>query len=166
MSTRLPGAAKIFLRLAPILLAPACAVTSRMAGPKPLPVDSQLAEGGRVYAVSCAACHLADGEGMEGLSLPLRNSKWVLGPEDRLIRIVLHGVRGPIDAAGVEANLEMPGMGFFSDEEIAAVLTYTRSAWGHRAPRVSAPSVARVRAETEGRGDSWTVAELEAVRLE
>lgn len=128
------------------------------------PPVPQVANGKRIYDLSCTACHQENGEGLEGVSLTLVDSKWVLGPESRLVRIVLHGVRGPIVAGTQEANLEMPAMGFFSDEEIAAVLTYIRNAWGNRAAPVSADAVRRIREETRGRGDSWTVAELENIR--
>lgn len=132
-------------------------VTEHSPGPK-------IAEGRKLYRASCASCHRWNGEGREGVSLSLVNSKWVVGPGEKLVRIVLHGVRGPITAAGEEANLEMPAMGFFSDEEIAAVLTYIRSDWGNTAPAVTARTVARIREKTRDRTDSWTVAELDQVQ--
>ena len=47
----------------------------------------------------CAACHQYDGQRM-GDAPPLAGSPWVTGPEDRLIRIVLHGVRGRMEVSG------------------------------------------------------------------
>src|SRR5262244_256617 len=44
----------------------------------------------------CAGCHGSDGLAREGEAPPLAGSPWVAGPETRLIRIVMHGVRGPI----------------------------------------------------------------------
>src|SRR6266568_9472270 len=67
----------------------------------------------------CAACHQYDGQGM-GDAPPLAGSPWVTGPENRLIRIVLHGVRGPMEVDGKAYNQEMPGFGqILSDSDIA-----------------------------------------------
>jgi mono/diheme cytochrome c family protein len=123
--------------------------------------DPVALRGKTLYDVSCAACHQPDGAGKEGVALSLVDSSWVQGPEGRLVRIALHGVRGPIEVHGKSYNLEMPGFqNVFGDEEMAAVLTYLRQAWGNRAPSVSAASVAAIRAAHRERGDSWTAAEL------
>src|SRR4051812_1528011 len=67
----------------------------------------------------CAACHQYDGRGM-GDAPPLDHSPYVVGPESRLIRIVLHGVRGRIEMSGKTWNQEMPGFGpIMSDAEVA-----------------------------------------------
>ena len=113
-----------------------------------------------LYGYSCGACHQSHGLGMEGVAPPLKQSPWTLGSEERLVRIALQGVRGPIEVAGGEYNLEMPGMGFFDDGEMAAILSYTRRAWGDSAAPVTESTVRRIRKETAGRGDSWTVEEL------
>ena len=90
----------------------------------------------------------------------LVQSPWVLGPEGRLVRIVLHGVRGPIEVNGRVYNLEMefPGSDF-SDQELADVLTYVRKAWGNDGRRIDEATVRKIR-EAEGDRDSWTVEEL------
>jgi len=122
---------------------------------------SELARGQGLYEVTCAACHQPDGNGKAGVASPLRDSEWVLGPEGRLVRIALNGIHGPVVVRGKEYNLEMPAFGLvFSDEELAATLTYVRQAWGHKAPTVTAATVARWREASRSRGDSWTAAEL------
>jgi mono/diheme cytochrome c family protein len=115
-----------------------------------------LAEHGReAFLVQCAPCHQADGSGMDRLATPLRNSKWVLGQEDLLARIVLNGLKG---------ELLMPPMRTLDDQQLAAILTYIRRAWGHQAGPVSPETVAKVRAGTEDRKTPWTVDELSKVR--
>jgi mono/diheme cytochrome c family protein len=84
----------------------------------------------------------------------LRNSKWVLGHEELLARIVLNGLKG---------DLLMPAMGTLDDQQLAATLTYVRSAWGHKAGPVSPETVARVRAASAGRKAPWTKTELSAL---
>jgi putative membrane-bound dehydrogenase-like protein len=111
-----------------------------------------VAERGReAFLTHCAPCHQADGSGMERLATPLRNSKWVLGHEDLLARIVLNGLKG---------ELLMPAMGTLDDQQLAAILTYIRRAWGHDAAPISPDTVARVRAGSAGRKAPWTVNEL------
>ena len=107
--------------------------------------------GRETFLTYCAPCHQTDGSGMERLAPPLRNSTLVLGQEDPLIRIVLNGLKG---------ELVMPPMGTLDDQQIAAILTYIRSAWSHDAREVSADAVARVRTASEGRKTPWTRAEL------
>jgi mono/diheme cytochrome c family protein len=92
---------------------------------------------------------------MERLATPLRNSKWVLGQEDVLARIVLNGLKG---------ELLMPAMGTLDDQQLAAILTYIRHAWGHEAGPISPDTVAQARAGSKGRNGPWTVNELSALR--
>jgi mono/diheme cytochrome c family protein len=91
---------------------------------------------------------------MARLAAPLRNSRWVLGREDLLARIVLNGLKG---------ELLMPPMGTLDDQQLAAILTYIRRAWGHQAGPVSPDILERVRAQSQGRQAPWTVNELSAL---
>jgi mono/diheme cytochrome c family protein len=121
-------------------------------------------EGKIVFGATCAACHQPNGEGLEGKAPPLRSSPWLLGPESRLVRIVLHGVKGPIHVRDELINMEMPSLGALDDGQIASVLTYARREWGHAADPVEPETVAKVRKETTGRPDAWTEAELLKVK--
>jgi mono/diheme cytochrome c family protein len=110
--------------------------------------------GREAFLIHCAPCHQTDGSGMERLAAPLRNSRWVLGREDLLARIVLNGLKG---------ELLMPPMGTLDDQQLAAILTYIRRAWGHEAGPVSPEILARVRAQSQGRQTPWTATELSAL---
>ncbi|MBI2948659.1 MAG: c-type cytochrome [Verrucomicrobia bacterium] len=116
--------------------------------------------GKELYAVICGACHQPHGNGQEGLAPPLANSEWAIGSEERLIRISLQGLRGPIKVGDKTYQMEMPALAILEDEQIAAVLTYIRREWGNAAPPVDPKAVAKVRAETAKREDAWTEAEL------
>ncbi len=99
----------------------------------------------------CAACHRYDGQEM-GDGPQLYASRWVRGPEDGLIRIVLHGLRG---------RLEMPGFGqVLSDEDAASLLSYVRARFGPEAEPIKAEAVGRVRAAHRTRTDYWSLEEL------
>ena len=109
-------------------------------------------DGGRTdFLTYCAPCHQTDGSGMDRLGKPLRGSKWALGDEEALIRIVLHGLRG---------ELLMPPMGTLDDRRLAAILTYVRHAWGHDAGAITPEAVARTREGTRERRTPWTPNEL------
>jgi mono/diheme cytochrome c family protein/glucose/arabinose dehydrogenase len=117
-------------------------------------------KGSVVFRGACAACHQLDGSGQQGLAPPLRDSEWVTGPSERLVRIALHGVRGPIEVDGTRWDLEMPGQGHLSDQELAQVLSYLRRAFGHQASCVSPKQVQQERRRTNKRASAWTAAEL------
>jgi mono/diheme cytochrome c family protein/glucose/arabinose dehydrogenase len=123
--------------------------------------EQMLFDNGRqTYAGLCAACHQPTGKGLEGLAPPLAESEWVLGEPDRIVKVVMHGLRGPIKVKGVGYSYDMPAAGFLTDEQIAGVLTYIRREWDHEAPPVPVDLVQKIRVEHKGRTDAWTEAEL------
>lgn len=116
---------------------------------------------------ACNTCHQPTGLGVPGAFPPLVNSDWVTGSEERLIRIVLHGITGPIKVNGADYNSAMPafgrvaGSGYnWSDDKIAAVLTYIRQEWGNQAGPITTEKVAEIRAK-EGDHKQWLAADLE-----
>ena len=117
--------------------------------------------GKRVFTTICQACHQQSGQGVPGVFPPLAGSEWAQGSEERIIRIVLFGLNGPITVEGKDYNNAMASLGgMLKDEQIANVLTYIRSEWGNNAPEVKPETVARIRAEVGGRTAPWTSAEL------
>jgi mono/diheme cytochrome c family protein len=136
--------------------------------PKPAPLNEAqkaLFELGRQqYALVCAQCHQPDGKGQDGKAPSLRNSRFVLGPDKRLIRIVLHGMRGPVMVDGKEWNMDMPSWAAMNDEQIAGVLTYVRREWGHEAAAVNPADVHSIRDWNQARKDGWTEPELLLIR--
>jgi len=124
--------------------------------------------GKKAFVSVCATCHQATGMGVPGVYPPLVKSEWANGSEERVIRILLHGLQGPIKVEGKDYNSVMPAIGpggyNFSDEKIAAVLTYVRQEWGNNAPPVTKEKVAEIRTKAAaGRTGAWTSAELEAI---
>jgi mono/diheme cytochrome c family protein len=127
-----------------------------------------LVAGKAAYGQVCVQCHLPTGLGQPGVYPPLAGSEWVLGSEDRLVRILLHGLKGPVKVKGTEFNAAaMPafrkGTSYnWSDEKIAAVLTYIRQEWGNSAPPVAPEKVAEVHNQIADRAE-WTADELSKV---
>jgi mono/diheme cytochrome c family protein len=125
------------------------------------PAEQNLFDAGKKqYMTVCGACHQPNGQGLEGLAPPLVDSPWANGSPERLVRIALQGIRGPIDIKGKVWNLEMPALGVLPDQDIAALLTYIRREWGHTASAILPETVAKIRKETEDRFEPWTEAEL------
>jgi len=128
---------------------------------RPLSDEEQLrfARGRTAFVTACAGCHLPSGLGEEGKAPALRYSRWVLGSDATLIRIVTSGMRGPVKVRGRMWNMEMPAYGA-SDEDLADILTYVRREWGHGADPITPARVAAVRADSRGHGAPWTAPEL------
>ena len=120
--------------------------------------------GERLFESHCSACHQYDDQGM-GEAPPLEDSPWVVGPSERLVRILLHGISGRIELRGRVYDREMPGFGkVLSDADVAALATYTRSRFRADNPRVTPADVKRIRDEHAGRTAYWQAGELLELR--
>ena len=129
------------------------------------PAQQALFEKGRsLYGQICVLCHQPNGVGQDGLAPPLVDSEWVLGSPERLARILLHGLSGPILVNDRSYRMEMPALPGLSDEDIAAVLTYIRREWEHNADAVSNQTVRKAREASKGRIQPWTAEELSALK--
>lgn len=119
-------------------------------------------EGREIYSREgfCVTCHQEDGRGLSASGFPpLAGTRWVNGNEDRLIKIALNGLLGPIKVL----NKEYPGQvpmtpykGMLNDREIAAVLTYVRNSFGNTASAINADQVKKVRNETKDFGGFYS----------
>ncbi len=135
------------------------AVAPEEVEPQPEEIDPMVL-GEQMYG-ECTACHQADGTGIEGTFPPLVDNQTVLGDPAPLVALVVDGLEGPIEVQGVEYDDLMPPHDHYSDQEMAAVLTYIRQSWGNDADPVEESLVAEVRALTEERDEPWTEAQLE-----
>jgi mono/diheme cytochrome c family protein len=118
--------------------------------------------GKKLFSANCVTCHQANGQGQPGQFPPLAGSEFVLGDaSNRLIAIVLKGLQGPVQVKGQAVNNAMQAWeGQYTDQQLAAILTYVRSDWGNNAPEIPPDAVKAVRDELKNRKDQWTVAEL------
>jgi len=124
---------------------------------------SLAAEDGKIlYTTYCSACHGPDGIGPENnVNPPLAKSEWLTGSPDRVISAVMVGLVGPIEVSGQLYNLQMPPQGaVLSDEQLAAILTYTRKSWGNKEKEVKPGEVAKIRAKLKERKTPYTANEL------
>jgi mono/diheme cytochrome c family protein len=124
--------------------------------------------GEAIYREVCAACHGADGRGApmmgaaEGLKLapPLGGVPRVTGHRDHVIKVLLHGLTGPIDDQEYPGGVMVP-MGTNTDEWIADVSSYVRNSFGNTALFITPDQVAAVR-RASARKTMWTLPELDA----
>jgi uncharacterized protein len=128
----------------------------------PVEVPHRFITGRDLYMKACIECHQADGRGVPQTFPPLRGSEWVKGDRDSMLRIILGGLSGPVEISGQKFNGVMPGHSHVSDEEIAAIASFVRFAFGElKEPPVAAADVKAIRPDVEKRKFvPWTVREL------
>ena len=110
-------------------------------------VGEVMARGQTVYNANCAACHQVNGTGLAGAFPPLAGSDFLTGNRNEVLAAALFGLSGPITVNDTEYNGVMPSMGYLSDADLAAAITYVFSSWGNSVAAVSAEEVANLRAE-------------------
>lgn len=115
------------------------------------------ADGGQLYTANCVACHQASGAGIPGVFPPLSKSEWVDAKDPGvMVRIVLHGIKGPLTVEGAKYNGEMPHFqDKFSDEEVAAIVSHVRTSFGNTASTIDAQFVSKIREASKGQTTPW-----------
>ncbi|HEX5213008.1 MAG TPA: c-type cytochrome [Pseudolabrys sp.] len=116
--------------------------------------DPMMKAGQAIFRDQCSACHAIDGKGVAQLFPSLADSAMLRARDPRsAIRLVLRGAR----SAATKAEPTAPGMPSFGrqldDDQIAAVLTYARNAWGRPAAAVTADDVGEARRQLRARTD-------------
>jgi len=106
-----------------------------------------LSLGQSVYTAQCASCHGTDGRGKSPDYPPLADNQSIqMASAVNPIRMVLNGGFPP----GTELNRAPYGMppfaGLLSDDQVAAVVTYIRTAWGNHGSAVTAQEANTLRA--------------------
>ena len=105
-------------------------------------MDELMTLGEESYGKVCAACHQATGAGMPPTFPALAGAAFTTtGPVADHIDIILYG----------RAGTAMQAFGsLLSDAEVAAVVTYTRNAWGNNTGDIVQPADVAARKNTEG----------------
>lgn len=177
--TRFPSSIAFWTRLSVgavvVAIATACAggdrppSTGDSAAPQTAantPATPAAGSGAQIYQ-RCVTCHQANGEGVPGAFPPLAGSEFATAANPSVpIRVVLHGMQGPVTVKGQQFNGLMPQYGTgitMSDEEVAAVLTYVRSSFGNSASAITADMVAKERAAERAASGPVTAEELHAL---
>lgn len=140
----------------------------KLAGFSP-PDRKLILTGGEIYKSLCSACHGADGKGLPTNAAPaLRGAKHISADKDIAIRILMNGLKGPIE--GKTYPSVMLAMNDNSDEWIAAVVSYIRYEFvgtsvrvgkGRQSAVVQVSDVKKIREQHAGKTEPWVVEELE-----
>jgi len=93
-------------------------------------LDELKAQGEKVYAANCVACHQANGMGIPNTFPALSGSKTATGPKEAHVTTVLSGRSGTA----------MAPFKHLSDVELAAVITYERNSWGNKTGDMVTPA--------------------------
>jgi len=123
-------------------------------------------EGQKLYAKEgfCNTCHQTNGKGLTASGFPpLAGSIWVTGNQERLIKLVIKGIMGPMELNGVKYAGQVPMTpygGLMTDKEIAAVLTYVRNSFGNKASSIDPAKVKEIRAQIADKKDLYNASSL------
>nr|WP_297353034.1 cytochrome c [uncultured Caldimonas sp.] len=105
-----------------------------------------LALGSKLYEQHCTSCHGAKGEGVQSIYPPLAGNRAVLlDSPNNLVQVIRRGGFPPTTAGNPQPFGMPPFRQLLNDEEIAAVTTFIRQAWGHAAAPVTPLAVHRVK---------------------
>lgn len=96
--------------------------------------SKSIERGKTVYETYCQSCHMEDGKGIEAVFPPLAKSP-NLADKNRLLKIIIQGMRGPIKVNNVNYDGEMPGT-VLTDQQAADVANYIRNSWGNKAESI------------------------------
>lgn len=108
-------------------------------------LQKSIIAGKKVFVKYCISCHQADGSGVPNMNPPLIQTSFVLGDKEKLIKIVLNGLKN-LDIDDQSYNNPMPALGtVLKDQQIADVLTYVRNSFGNKASGITAEEVKTVR---------------------
>jgi mono/diheme cytochrome c family protein len=97
-------------------------------------LSASITRGKSIYEAQCITCHMAEGEGLQGVFPPLAKADY-LNDKNRLVKVVLQGVRGEMNVNGTDYNGEMTGFSL-SDQEAADVLNYICNTWDNKAEAI------------------------------
>ncbi len=102
--------------------------------------------GARLYELHCAGCHGRHGEGVANAYPALAGNRAVtLDTPVNLVHVILNGGFAPTTPGNPRPFGMPPFATVLSDADVAAILSFLRGAWSHRASRVAAYEVSRYR---------------------
>jgi nitrite reductase (NO-forming) len=97
-------------------------------------LKESIERGKSIYTAQCSSCHMMEGEGIAGVFPALAKSP-NLASKERLVKVILKGVRGQITVGDVTYNGEMTGFSL-SDQEVSDLINFVRNSFGNKAPAV------------------------------
>lgn len=106
--------------------------------------EERIKLGESAYKTNCMACHQSGGQGIPSAFPPLAGSDFLNADPNRAIRVLLHGLSGPVKVNGETYDSVMPALQL-ADEEAANILTYLYNSWGNAGHEITPEQVAEAR---------------------
>lgn len=125
-------------------------------------------QGSLIFKQLCFTCHGSDAKGVMTGGTAATAPALAGNPDvnaqspEKLIRILLYGLNGPI--RGTPYTDVMPALGGNDNDYIASVISYIRSDFGNKGSVVLPADVQAIRDATVGRTKSYTMAELDTIK--
>ncbi|NOR20277.1 MAG: c-type cytochrome [Xanthomonadales bacterium] len=114
----------------------------------------RMTNGEKLFTANCAACHQADGAGLNGAFPPLAASDYIADDPMKAVHAVLNGLSGPITVNGKDYNAVMPNLSYMSDSDVADVVTFIINSFGNKGGDINAAQVAAARGGDKVTGPS------------
>lgn len=100
--------------------------------------EKQIQDGKKLFEGTCADCHRINGQGLPDKFPALAGNPFVVGDPVKVIDTVLNGRKGKLG--------QMPTWkGTFTDQQIAAIISYARQAWSNKGTPITADMVKKRR---------------------
>ena len=125
-------------------IAAACCITLSSFKPQTFDLKASIERGKEVYTAYCQACHMEDGQGLEGAFPPVAKSDYLMADKKRSIEQILYGVKGEMKVNAKTYDGEMPESDL-RDEQVSDVLNYIRNSFGNKGAAVTAAEVKALR---------------------
>jgi mono/diheme cytochrome c family protein len=106
-------------------------------------LDTNKAEGARLYIDNCSGCHQSSGRGIVNVIPPLDGNPAIIAPDgSNIIKVMIRGINAK------NGYIPMPAFASkLTDDEIATIANYVRTSWDNSASaNVTAAQVKKVRA--------------------
>ena len=111
---------------------------------RPSVEQTDLQQGKKVYMRACASCHKADGSGKFPDYPPLVNSPYIRNNAEFTVKVILEGMKGPIEVHGKKYNSVMPPIRL-NDDEIADVVNFLLKKLDNGGGSISVEEVSLIR---------------------
>lgn len=113
-----------------------------------------------LYSNMCSKCHSASGQGVSGMYPSLAESVIVNSDAETTIKIMLHGLKGPIERLGKKYNGIMNGYKNITPQDLAHVINYIRNSFGKKNEIITPAQVIKTHVATIKRNGPYTDQEL------
>lgn len=108
--------------------------------PQTFDLKASIERGKEVYTAYCQACHMDEGQGLEGAFPPVSKSDYLMADKKRSIDQVIYGAKGEMKVNGKIYDAEMPESDL-RDEQVSDVLNFVRNSFGNKGAAITPAEV-------------------------